>query len=438
MIDAIILDASKETSIVFGGVTWKPLIGSNLAAQSEKLAASTKATHYVAAGAHSAAVGTTKLPSDKAKEKGRVFYSAAAIFAQAHQSGVIITTQEMPDGRVWIVAAHDGVILRDTDVLLSEDESLALIEEINERHRNAVLIKGEFETFQYLNSRTQLIAVRSGLQKIPTPLKIVVGVLFGLMVLDTSWDQFKKYQKKQALALESQQFIDPQAEWTNALNQWASSVQIDGRKGLIQLFSAVGETPMKIDGWNLSEATCVTVLKGWECSARYDAAVRTNNLGFQANMPKGWTAKWDGLTNAIGQWTVITDRKNIDRALIQTVPDFSLRYISRLQGVFPAFSRIELTAPIVVQIPKPQVHIRGPQGAEMVNVPYPAENTTGIELPSIQTFKMAGPLRSLVVLPLIDETVLKQLRFVVEGRGSEPTLRNSMFTAELVGEFYVR
>ena len=91
-----------------------------------------------------------------------------------------------------------------------------------------------------------------------------------------------------------------------------------------------------------------------------------------------------------------------------------------------------------MNITQPQVFVKTEQGSNMVPVPYPEDNSGGIELPKTQTFKVVGPLRSFVVLPLINETALKNMRFVVEGLGSAPTLRSSMFTAELTGEFYVR
>lgn len=433
-----ILDVDKQTSIVFGGITWKPLIGSNLAGQSEKSAVSAKATHFVAAGKHSAAVGTTKLDSERVKEKGRKFYSAAAVFAQAHQSGIIVTTLGMADGRVWVVAAHDGVILSDTDVLLSLEDSVALVTEIKGRHKQAVVISGDFETQQYLNSKSLLAPVRSGLDKVPTGLKVGLAILVCLLIADTSYDQYKKYKRNQARALENEQTFDAHAEWKIVLDQWAASIQIDGEAGLKKILNELGQTPMTINGWKLAEVNCAAVISGWSCKARYEASINTSNMGFKMGKPNSWVAKWDGLTNAVGEWTIPVSRIEFDRAHLKDVSDFSVQYISRLQRTLPAFSNVELSPPSLVNITQPQVFVKTEQGSNMVPVPYPEDNSGGIELPKTQTFKVVGPLRSFVVLPLINETALKKMRFVVEGLGSAPTLRSSMFTAELTGEFYVR
>ncbi len=438
MDQTIVLDVNGESSLVFGGITWKPLIGSNLAGQSEKFAVTSKATHFVAAGEHSAAVGIIKLSAIRAKEEGRAFYSAAAVFAQAHQSGVLITTQEFPNGRVWIVAAHNGVVISDTDVLLTNIEAEALIAEIKSRHKNAIEIEGEFETLQHLNSKTQLIAVRNAFQKIPNSLKLFAGFLVILLIADTFWSQYKQYKKREARELEASQYIDAHSEWENALHKWAASIKPDGRVGLIGVYEDLGNTPMKVEGWNLSEANCATSPLGWDCSARYEAGVGATNLGFKQNMPTGWTASWDGLTGAIGSWSTKVERSSIDLAAMQAIQDFSLYYISSLQRVLPALRKVELSPPAHASIPAPEVYMNRGQGEELVTVPYPTDNTAGIELPSVQTFEIEGPLRTLSVLPMIDNSVIKKLRFIVGSQGSTPALRDSIFTAKLTGEFYVR
>lgn len=438
MTSAIIIEVNREAFLVFGGITWQPLLGSNLARQSEKLASSKKATHFVAAGEYSAAVGTIQLPEEKKGHTQRNLYSAASVFAQAHQSGLLITTQEMPDGRLWVVAAHDGIVVRDTDILLSVAEAQELIEKIKQRHSKAVVIKGEFDTLQYLNNKSKLRPVRNTLQKIPKPVKIFVIFLLLLMVFDTLWNEYKKYKIRQERALETSQYVDAHAEWTKALNWWASTVKPDGRSGLINLYIELGKTPMKIGGWNQSETSCARAPNGWSCSARYEAGVNATNLSFIHNMPKGWTATWNGLTTAIGSWSINVERSSIKRANIQKVSDFSLLYVSSLQKVLPGLKKVSLSPPVVVQVPAPQVYINRGHGEELVTIPYPDENNDGIEFPQVQTIEVEGPLRTMAVLPLINDTVIKKLRFEVGSQGAAPSLRDSIFTATLTGEIYVR
>jgi hypothetical protein len=441
MSESMIFDASPDTSIVFGGVAWQTLLGSNLANLSVKAAVANKATHFVAAGAHSASCGTIKISSALTKIKGRSFYSAAAIFAQAHQGGVFLTAHELDNGSVWVAGVHDGNILRETDVILSKDDAQNLIAEIELRFKESSstvnIVKAEFDVEPHLNARTKLAPLKSAFQKIPRPLLLVLSVLLALTVMDTAWDQYRKYQSKKALELEAQQPVDARTEWTNALNEWAGTVVVDGPNGLAAVIHGLGRAPMDIGGWDLNKASCVAIPDAWSCSANYDAGIGATNLSFVANLPPGWTASWNGLTGAVGSWTVPAHRKLIDRASIQAIPDFSLNYISKLQQVLPAFRSVELSPPAQVQIPDPQVVVKNGSHQEMVIVQYPSDNK-GIERPSVQTIELIAPLRSLLVLPIINETTIQSLSFVVEGMTSTPSLRDSLFTAKLVGEMYVR
>lgn len=441
MSESMIFDASPDASIVFGGVVWQTLLGSNLANLSVKAAVANKATHYVAAGAHSASCGTIKISSELSKVKGRSFYSAAAIFAQAHQGGVFLATHEMDNGSVWVVGVHDGNILRDTDVILSQEDAQKLIAEVGSRFKDSSstvnVVKAEFDIEPHLNARTKLAPVKSAFQKIPRPLLLVLCGLISLIALDTAWDQYKKYQTKKALELEAQQPVDARSEWANALNEWASTVVIDGPQGLAALINGLGRAPMDIGGWDLNKAKCKAIPDAWSCSADYDAGIGATNMSFVANLPPGWTASWNGLTGAVGSWTVPARRSLIDRAAIQAIPDFSINYISKLQQVLPAFRSVELLPPVQVQIPDPQVVVKNGSHQEMVSVPYPADSV-GIERPSVQSIELVAPMRSLMVLPIINETTIQSLSFVVEGMTTTPSLRDSLFTAKLVGELYVR
>ncbi|MNJ47857.1 hypothetical protein D3C77_430290 [compost metagenome] len=344
----------------------------------------------------------------------------------------------MRDDRVWVIAAHDGVVIRDTDVLLSKADADELVIDIKRRHPHATFIVDENDATPYLNARTRLLPVRTAYQKVPLPLKIGGAILLGLMLLDMGWSKYKKHKLEQELSQQADQYIDARAEWNTALSKWAADVKVDGRKGLVSLYDHITNVPMKIGGWNLSNISCSSVPEAWSCIARYEASVLSTNITFSNSLPPGWTARWDGLTTAVGRWSFPTERKAIDRKNILTIPDFSLRYISDLQRVLPAFRKVELAPPALVEIATPQVSIQNGKRTEVVSVPYPADNVAGIELPKVQTFKLSGPLRSLSVLPLINEAVINQIVIDVEGRGSVPTLRDSMFTAEITGESYVR
>lgn len=439
MTDANIQQLGPNAWLVFGGIKWKPLIGSGLASKSQKEAVAVKATHFVAAGAHSAAVGTIQLPAEKKEKVARKLYSAAAIFAASHPTGAVIAREKTQGDKFWVVGSHDGMVSKGTDVICTAAEADEIVNDFRRRHSNALLVAGsETDLNHYLNSSTELQTVKTLIEKIPTPVKVGVGVLLCLMLIDTGWGHWKKYKLRQLREQNIEQFVDSHAEWTTTLNEWAKSIKTDGRKGLTELYAEMGRIPLDVGHWKLSESTCHQVGSGWSCTARYFRTVNATNLSFTENIPEGWSASWDGLTTAIGSWKLKASRMPLARMSIPTVEDFSINYISQLQRVLPAYRKVELQPPVKVVIATPTV-IQVNQGRnEAIQVPYPTDNLKGIEIPSVQKFTFNGPLRSLTVLPITDETVIKSLHFFVESRALAPSLRDSISMAELIGETYVK
>ncbi|MGO4801193.1 hypothetical protein ACEN2T_18085 [Pseudomonas sp. W22_MBD1_FP4] len=439
MTDVNIEQLGPNAWLVIGGIKWKPLIGSGLASKSQKEAVAVKATHFVAASSQSAAVGTIQLAPEKKSKVPRKFYSAAAIFAISHPTGAVIAREEVRGGKFWVVGSHDGMVSKGTDVICTADEADEIVNDFKRRHSNALLVSGsETDLNHYLNSSTELQPVKSLIEKIPTPVKVAVGFLLCLMLIDTGWGHWKKYKLRQLREQDIGQFVDSHAEWKTSLDEWARTIKTDGKSGLSDLYAEMGRIPLEVGHWKLSESTCKQVARGWSCTARYFRKVNATNLSFTSNLPQGWSAGWDGLTTAVATWEVKATRFPLARAAIPKVGDFSVNYISLLQRVLPTYRKVELLPPLKVVIANPTV-VQVSQGRnEAIQVPYPKDNTVGIEIPSIQRFTFNGPLRSLTVLPITDETVIKSLHFSVEDRALAPSMRDSIFMAELIGETYVK
>lgn len=439
MTDAYIEQLTGNAWLVFGGIKWKPLIGSSLPGKSQKEAVAVKATHFVAAGAHSAAVGTIQLPEERAKKTARKLYSAAAIFALSHQTGAMIAREEMRDGKFWVVGCQDGMVSKGTDIVCTAAEADEIIADFQNRHASAVVVSGsETDLTQYLSEKTELQPVKSAIEKLPKPLKIGIAVVLCLMLADTGWSHWKKYQIQKLREQNIEQFVDANAEWAKTLDEWAKTVKVDGRPGLASIYDDIGRIPLDIGGWKLAEISCSPVVQGWSCTATYKRSVIATNYSFKSGLPEGWVATWDGLTSAKGTWVISTPRQSLVRADIAPVSQFSVDYVSQLQQVLFAYRIVELSPPVKVAIPNPTV-IQVSQGhSEAIQVPYPQDNPKGIEIPSKQAFVFKGPLRSLSVLPLVNESVIKTIKVVVEMRAVNPTLRDSVFMAEMTGDFYVK
>ena len=439
MSDVNIKQLTPGAWLVFGGLKWRPLIGSGLSGKSQKEAEAVKATHYVAAGSHSAAVGTIQLPKESSYKPARKLYSAAAIFAISHQNGAMISRENMGDGMYWVVGCHDGMVSKGTDVICTEAEADEIVIDLKNRYENATEVTdSDVDPTHYLNETTQLLPVKSMLQKVPTSAKVVVCVLLCVMLIDSGWGYWKKYQMRKLREQNIEQYVDAHAEWAAALDDWAKSVKLDGQSGLQTVYSSMGQIPPDIGGWKLSVGECKPGRKGWSCTARYKRTVLGTNATFLANLPEGWTATWGDLTTAIGNWEIQTTRKQLSRPALTPVAQFNVNYISKLQRVLFSYRLVTLLEPAKVAITAPTVVQVTNGKTEVIPIPYPQENTKGIEIPSKQAFTFTGPLRSLSILPLIDDAVITSLKVEVETRAVEPSLRDSIYMATMTGDFYVQ
>jgi len=435
----IIFAISPLQSVVFGGVVWTPLIGSKLPKKSRKEAAARKATHFISAGQSSSAVGTIQLKTEKGSK--RKYYSAGAIFALSHPNHAFASRTSLPDGRVYMVASHDGVVIKGTDVVCTADEAANLLADFINRYPNGTEVPpDETAPLKYLTSQSELVPLQNAWQQIPMPARVALGVLLAVLIADTSWTKWKIYKVKRDRAQNVQQVVDEHAEWVNALDTWAQATKVDGTTGLRFVYETLGEIPTVVGDWKLVEAGCSAVAEGWSCNARYLRTVLATNNTFINDKPANWTASWDGLNAAIGNWIVPATRTGIDRKHLMSISTFSTSYVSQLQRLFPTFKRVDLQPATKVVIEEPVARLRSSTGGvQVVPVPYPASDLEGIEIPSAQAFTFSGPLRNFSVLRVGDETVIKQLRFVVDPqRDFSPTIRDSALTAELIGDMYVQ
>lgn len=440
MSETIIHQLSSDSALVFGGVEWQSLIGNHLAKKSYKAAKLNRATHFIAAGKHSSAVGTLRLPTEAKQPRKRKLYSAGAAFALSHSTGAVISKTQVEEGDLWyVIASHDGVVIAGTDIICDASEAKTLIESFFQRYTNGVEVEADFDTTTLLNDRTELAPVKTAWQKVPPQVKLMFVVSAALLAANTAWTHWKSYERQKAREMFSAQSYDAHTEWAQALDQWASTKAVDGQAGLLQLLDTIQDIPPVVGHWRLIEAGCSAISSGWTCSARYNRTVLATNASFRAAAPKKWVVTWDGLNNAVGTWATAVNRETIDRTKLVTAADFGVSYISNVQVALPSFRKVEIKPPVEVHIQAPKVSQRDVNGNDtMVDVPYPYNAPEGIEIPKAQEFIFNGPLRSILALPVTAYTSIKQLRFTVDERLKVSNVRESVLTAELSGESYVK
>lgn len=432
-IHILTLSAGKE--LVFG-LEWRSLIGSDLEKKSHQEAMRAKATHYIKAGFHSAAVGCVKLNVPRHEKDKRAMYSAAAVFALSNANGALITKVELEHDLFWVAGSHDGTVIKGTDVLVSGEEADALVRNVQERFPDANLISDERDSGPYLNDKTKLIEAKTTFESLPLWVKYTGCAFLILTLSKLGFYKWSEYQEQEMMANNIEQYVDVNSEWKKTLDKWAESIYVDGPVGYDMMFSSLLNTPLKIGGWSLVEATCTPVgSAAWACQAKYlRGALGTNNT-FINELPNGWTAKWEDVSYAIGSWSFKGSRQKLSRKELTTIADYSVKYISELQKVLYAFKQVSLTTPVKVDVEKPKV--QNSKG-DLVLVPYPDSPQQDLLIPSFQKFSASGPLRSLAVFPVTNLTTIKRVHVAVKAFDIEPTLTSSALQGEISGVMYAK
>jgi hypothetical protein len=424
--------------LVFG-MEWSPIIGARPERESAERAKAAKATHMVFAGANATVVGLARLPSEKHKKglDARKLYSAGVLFAESHPQGVHAATVTVEDGTYWVIASHDGTVVAGTDLLCEErDEAEAIIADLHERYTGLRIADPSRLALDPSKKppSARLQPIKSSLESIPRWVKIT-AVVFGLFVLvDQGTARWKKYKLEKDEAENTEQYVDATVEWSKALDSWQKGIRPDGEAGLVFLFNAVGDTPMSIGGWRLFEIDCLPSEKGWQCKAIYKRSILGTNISLLMGKPPKAQVGWITPDMAETNWTETYSRPQLDRLKIESVEDISIRYVSNLQKVFPAFKQVKISPRTSAAVPAPVVqNARGENRA----IPNPPGNSKVAHIPGVQAVTFEGPLRSLAVLPLTPNTVLKSIHVKVADQ-TDPTLTNSMLQVDLKGDMYVQ
>lgn len=438
MKDLIIRELEGERSVVYG-LDWAPLIGAKLERQSLAHARRVKATHHVPAVEHSSSVGAAWLPTDKKAGKHRALYSAGAIVALKHPTSAYLGIIQIEEDLVWVIATHNGSVIKGTDTLCSPEEAEALVESVRKRYPNISDLE-DTDVQSYLNDRTQLKAVRYGLDAIPTPLKVAGIAALVLLVGNLGWEQATRiihsYTRSSATTVQ----VDAEQEWREALETWAGQTLVDGPEGFSTIFAAVMDLPPTVGGWALSAGSdstkfpalkCTAVQRVWTCYAHYTRGHTATNQSFLAQRRPEWNVQWNDLDNVTVDWKVKAQRHPLARGRIPLLTDFSIEDVSRLQDVSKAFVLIDIKPPIKVSVPAPVVN-------DSAGNRVPLDLPEKMLLPSSMSLEIHGPLRSLAAFPLNHATRINQLIFQVNRNEARPDLRTSAIYGQIKGEYYVQ
>ena len=408
-------------SVLFG-MHWSAVIGSQAMKLARKRARLLRATHYLVAGAPASTVGCAQL--DKYQHKSsEATYSAAALFAATFPVAAVASLVAFEDGRCWMVAAHSGSILSQTDQWFENlHEAQEALSEIRLRFPNLqvhqVSTASATTLPEWLNERcpeqTRLLVNRVS--------RVNASVGWGMVfaaALTGAWT----YWTPEAPVSDAMVAHDnPTQRWLEVMNHYASQHPVHGFSDLMRVMADWRRVPFDPFGWKLLNIQCEPLLFGWSCAAQYRREHRLAlNRHLETAKPSDWILHPIALDQATLTWTIPQAAQAL--SLGQSQPPFD--WMTTLQSVSPLFEHIQLGVPAKLRLSSP-LSAHGQPLAKPPTLPYWEKRSLALK----------GPMRSLPALHVLQTPVRWRSATLEVGAVSGHALTRSALVVQLIGEMF--
>lgn len=331
------LSLDERVQILFG-MDWVALVGGPPGKLARKYARMYGAGMHTPIDDTSAVVG---LAAESIRFGGSdSAYSAAGLFAQAHQNQTVACMVMVPDGACWMAAAHQGQVLVQTDRWFDHQvQAQEALVEIQQR-------------FPDIDVHVHhLAAVDPTLPWVTAPLahdcRLVqprwydgrrVRAFFSLAVCMTLACLIFKVlsgDEQDSRDLDAMRQATLVAQWHDML--LAHRVhQIDE---LHQLVARWDQVPLMAGGWRLGRIDCQALADRWRCIASYE---RAHGLASAASLSLALPAEWhqEFMPLEHASVTFYTESRPQRLDSIASLP--ASTWISTLQKISPAFEHIQV------------------------------------------------------------------------------------------------
>lgn len=419
------------------GLRWHTILGSELSVRARKKAREHRATHYAHGGERAEAVGVLRFPRGDRPARGMTRYCAALAFAQGHARGLHACCVDLPDGRTWLVAAHQGKVLTQTDrVHATPADAHAALQALMDRHGAALTVHGQVpassaEPFDLTLLGAQLSAansMRSVGWAVPKPIVLALAACALTVGARAGWDLIRSWRSGPEQMPSAALRVSPEAAWREALARLASQTRVHTDEGVSAVLAAVVGLPMDIGGWQLRGAQCQPQADaGWQCGAHYQRQRRSaTNATFLAARPSGWSERWHPLDGVTASFVLSDGGQPLAIDRLQPLATHDAGTFSHLQSVLPAFASIAIGEPAPLRIEPP---------VDGFGVPMPA--LPGMPSVHERSLSLDGPLRSLALVPAsLSGQVAWRLLDARLHETAEPALNRSRWMASLQGTLY--
>lgn len=438
-----------ERTLAFG-LRWFALIGSNVPRLARSRGRRLRATHYVVGGSPAMVAGygrartrtrRTRLTRRAGAPAPTPPQSAAQLFALLYPEGGH-SVVPLPDGRHWLVAAHGGAVLSQTDrVFASLDDA--------RQEQQALLVQRpslqEHAPDQVWSALAQavdagavLTALPSRWAELPLALRLFLACIALAAAAPPLWDAgATAFARKQAAPPETVAVRDPMAD-VYAATLRATTVHPPAE--LMRLLASVAALPVQVQGWALRRAHCDAGAQQWDCAAVY-ARVHplATNHGLHALLPAGWQVSFKPLEEATLAWRVGFAPIRVADMTLPSSLHVDTRVAGGLQGLRPAFASIALSpsVPLMPHIPHiPRQPAAQQPAAGQASAVQASPARSGAPVVRRRSLALHGPLRSMALMPG-PVSAARWSRLVVNVQPQpRPSLVASALVAELQGELY--
>lgn len=426
----LLLDCPDADRRLAFGLRWLALIGSDVPSLARARGRRLRATHLVVGGAAATMAGYGRVRGAWTKglrrRQARQIQSAAQLYALMYPGGGQ-SLIPLPDGRYWLVAAQDGMVLSQADRLFAtRDEAMRAQARLLDQRPDMLEHDADAvwaALLREVNPAALLMLLPSRWKAMPPALRLFAVCVAFSAAAPPLWNVLTQRlgtSKSEALP-QAALPADPHA----AHRAMLAEIGAHAGNEVLNLLRSVGKLPVQVQGWALRRAQCDADPKGWECAATYARAhALATNLRLHEQLPAGWRLSFKPLDAATLHWRVASTRVSLANVALPNALRVDTELAAALQRLQPAFASVTLAPAVVVPLP-------GPIGAE----PAPASVST---LPAIRrrALRLHGPLRSLALLPGPLAAVRWSHLGVDVQAAHRSTLASSTLVAELHGELY--
>ena len=345
LLHTITLDMGAQ--LLFG-LQWTPLLGGRPLQMGRERAHLLHATHYLVSPDPGAVLGYGKVTSAK-ELRSDLLYSAAMQYARAHASGTVACVLPHPQHGYWVVAAHEGQVLVQSDKwFVSPEQAEELLSLLAVRFPELdVCWLSSLDASappEWLLPRPDVLSRLTRLGKRRAPKMLLAVILFAgvvAMVFTRTLDP---------LPVASEPTPSAAMRWDEAMRRIAEMYPIHTPLHIAQVLDEWRQAPLYVAGWKLKHIQCESKGLEWRCMARYQREHRLAlNKSLEGIAPQGWSFRPFDLDHAVLGWTIQQAGQSLDFTGRHARED----WMSYLQEVSPVFESIQVGAAARLAITAP-------------------------------------------------------------------------------------